>query len=157
AGCDINHRDNNGQTAFDFLQSSQYDLALSYSIHLKDRSPVIVKHLTYISVELMFELKAQGIDFSIGNTCRVSTDEKETKEIITIARKITDLSHVTFYIGHSELPIVKYASQSFIKFLLDCNITVNTDLLKDRDLYDEIVQYQSNIKDKNSCISKKPR
>ncbi|EBJ7122014.1 hypothetical protein DY703_07500 [Salmonella enterica] len=142
AGCDINHRDNNGQTAFDFLQSSQYDLALSYSIHLKDRSPVIFKHLTYASVELMFELKAQGIDFSIGNTCRVSTDEKETKEIITVAKKITDLSHVTFCLGHSELPIIKHASKSFIKFLIDCNITVNTDLLKDRDLYDEIIQYK---------------
>lgn len=142
AGCDINHRDHNGQTAFDFLQSSQYDLALAYSIHLKDSSPVIFKHLTYASVELMFELNEQGIDFSIGNPCRVSIDENETKELITVARKITDLSHVTFCLGHSELPIVKYASKSLIKFLIDCNITVDTDLLKDRNLYNEIIQYK---------------
>lgn len=142
AGCDINHRDHNGQTAFDFLQSSQYDLALIYSIHLKDHSPVIFKHLTYASVELMFELNTQGTDFSIGNPCSVSLDENETKELITVARKITDLSHVTFCLGHSELPIVKYASKSLIKFLIDCNITVDTDLLKDRNLYNEIIQYK---------------
>lgn len=75
AGCDINHRDHNGQTAFDFLQSSQYDLALACSVHLKDRSPVIFKHLTYASVELMFKLNNQGIDFGIDNQCRLSIDE----------------------------------------------------------------------------------
>lgn len=143
AGCDINHRDHNGQTAFYFLQSSQYDIALAYSIHLKDRSPVIFKHLTYASIELMYELNQQGIDFGIGNQCRLSIDENETKEIITIAMKITDLSHVTFCLGHSELPVIKYASESFIKFLIDCNITVDTDLLKDRDLYNEIIQYKN--------------
>lgn len=143
AGCDINHRDHNGQTAFDFLQSSQYDIALVCSVHLKDRSPVIFKHLTYSSVELMFELNQQGIDFGIGTQCRLSIDENEAKEIITIAMKITDLSHVTFCLGHAELPIVKYASKSFIKFLIDCNITVDTDLLKDRDIYDEIIQYKN--------------
>lgn len=142
AGCDINHRDHNGQTAFDFLQSSQYDLMLACYVHLKDRSPVIFKHLTYASVELMFELNEKGMDFDIDNQCRLSIDENEAKEIITIARKITDLSHVTFCFGHSELPIVKYASKSLIKFFIDCNITVDTDLLKDRDLYDEIIQYK---------------
>ncbi len=142
AGCDINHRDHNGQTAFDFLQSSQYDIALACSVHLKDRSPVIFKHLTYASIELMYELNQQEIDFGIGNQCRLSIDENETKEIITIAMKITDLSHVTFCLGHSELPVIKYASESFIKFLIDYNITVDTDLLKDRDLYDEIIQYK---------------
>lgn len=142
AGCDINHRDHNGQTAFDFLQSSQYDIALAYSIHLKNHSPVIFKHLTYASVELMFELIKQGIDFNIDNQCRLSIDENEAKEIIMVAKKITDLSHVTFCLGHSELPVIKYASKSFIKFLIDCNITVDTDLLKDRDLYDEIIQYK---------------
>lgn len=85
AGCDLNHRDHNDQTGFDFLQSSQYDLALAYSIHLKDRSPVTFKHLTYASVELMFELNEQGIDFNIDNQCRLSLDESETKEIITLA------------------------------------------------------------------------
>lgn len=145
AGCDINHRDHHGQTAFDFLQSSQYDIALACSVYLKDRSPVIFKHLTYASIELMYELNKQGIDFKIDNQCRVSLDENETKEIITVAREITDLSHVTFCLGHSEIPIIKYASQSFIKFLIDCNITVNTDLLKDRDFYNKIVQYK-NIK-----------
>lgn len=143
AGCNINHRDHNGQTAFDFLQSSQYNLALAYSIHLKDRSPVIFKHLTHTSVELMFELNEQGIDFNIDNQCRLSIDESETKEIITVAMKITDLSHVTFCLGHSELPIIKYASQSFIKFLIDCNITVDTDLLKNRNIYDEIIHYKN--------------
>lgn len=142
AGCNINHKDHNDQTAFDFLQSSQYDLALSYSIHLKDSSPVIFKHLTYASIELMIELNEQGIDFNIDNQCRLSFDERETKEIITIARKITDLSHVTFFLGHTELPIEKYASKSLIKFLIDCNMIVDTDLLKDRDLYDEIIQYK---------------
>lgn len=143
AGCDINHRDHNGQTAFDFLQSSQYDIALAYSIHLKDHSPVTFKHLTYASVELMFELNNQGIDFNIDNQCRISIDENEAKEIITVVREITDLSHVTFCFAHAELPIIKYASKSFIKFLIDCNITVETDLLKDRDLYDEIIQYKN--------------
>lgn len=142
AGCDINHRDHYGQTAFDFLQSSQYDIALAYFIHLKDHSPVTFKHLTYASVELMFELNNQGIDFNIDNQCRISVDENEAKEIITVAREITDLSHVIFCFAHSELPIIKYASKSFIKFLIDCNITVNTDLLKDRDFCDEIIQYK---------------
>lgn len=142
AGCDINHRDHNGQTAFDFLQSSQYDIALAYSIHLKDHSPVTFKHLTYASVELMYELNNQGIDFNIDNQCRISVDENEAKEIITVARVITDLSHVTFCLGNSDLPIIKYASKSLIKFLIDCNITVDTDLLKDRDLYDEIIHYK---------------
>lgn len=142
SGCDINHRDHNGQTAFDYLQSSQYDLALAYSINLKDSSPVIFKHLTYTSVELMFELNKQGIDFNIDNQCRLSLDESEATEIITLARKITDLSHVTFCLGSSELPIIKYASKSFIKFLIDCNITVDTDLLKDRALYDEFIHYK---------------
>ncbi|MGC6096748.1 ankyrin repeat domain-containing protein [Citrobacter portucalensis] len=142
AGCDINHRDHNGQTAFDFLQSSQYDLALAYSIHLKDSSPVIFKHLTYISIELMLEMNHQGIDFIIDNQCRLSLDESEAKEIISIARNITDLSQVTFCLGLSEIPIIKYASKSLIKFLIECNITVDTDLLKGRDLYDDIIQYK---------------
>lgn len=80
AGCDINHRDHNGQTAFYFLQSSQYDIALAYSVHLKDHSPVIFKHLTYASVELMFELDKQGIDFNVDNHCRLSIDENELKK-----------------------------------------------------------------------------
>ncbi|QXA74139.1 ankyrin repeat domain-containing protein [Klebsiella aerogenes] len=143
AGCDINHRDHNGQTAFDFLQSSQYDLALAYCIHLKDHSPVTFKHLTYASVELMFELNNQGIDFNVDNQCRISIDENEAKEIIMVVREITDLSHVTFCLGNSGLPIIKHASKSFIKLLIDCNITVDTDLLKDRDLYDEIIQYKN--------------
>ncbi|MCX9004391.1 hypothetical protein NLN86_22445 [Citrobacter portucalensis] len=153
AGCDINHRDHNGQTAFDFLQSSQYDLALAYSIHLKDSSPVIFKHLTHASVELMFELNEQGIDFNIDNQCRLSIDESEAKEIITVARNITDLSQVTFCLGHSEIPIIEYASKSLIKFLIDCNITVDTDLLKNRDLYNEIIQYKKLNSDASSNLN----
>ncbi|EAB1940367.1 hypothetical protein JXW80_000035 [Salmonella enterica] len=157
AGCDINHRDHNGQTAFDFLQSSQYDIALAYSIHLKDHSPVTFKHLTYASVELMFELNNQGIDFNIDNQCRISIDENEAKEIIMVVREITDLSYVTFCLGNSGLPIIKHASKSFIKFLIDCNITVDTDLLKNQDIYDEIIQYKTQREDKKSFISKTPR
>lgn len=89
----------------------------------------------------MSELNKQGIDFSINNQCRVSLDENEIKEIITVVREITELSHVTFCFGYSELPVVKHASKSLIKFLIDCNITVDTDLLKNRELYDEIIQY----------------
>lgn len=62
-------------------------------------------------------MNRQEIDFSIGNQCRLSMEENEAKEIITVAKEITDLSHVTFCLGHSEWPIVKYISKSLIKFL----------------------------------------
>ncbi|EKR2049262.1 TPA_asm: hypothetical protein G4P47_002550 [Salmonella enterica subsp. enterica serovar Javiana] len=90
----------------------------------------------------MFELNEQGIEFNVDNQCRVSMDENETKEIITIAKEMTNLSRVTFCLGHSALPIIECASKSLKKFLIDFNITVNIDLLKDRDLCDEIIQYK---------------
>jgi len=142
AGCDINHRDHYGETAFDYLQSTQYTIALTYCIHLKNSSPVIFKHLTLVSAELMVELKKQGTNFSIDKQCRISTDESDTKKIIMGINNLTDLTHVTFYVAHPKLPIEKYASKSFIKFLINGDIIVDMDLLKDRNFYNEIIQYK---------------
>ncbi|EBP1745695.1 hypothetical protein OB74_11110 [Salmonella enterica] len=157
AGCDINHKNIHGQTAFDYWQSGNYSIAGKYShwepeqdnyirflmrnIHLKDSSKIVFKDITFKSIELLSLLIQKKIEFEISNKCIVTASHDNAKRLITQLKKLTEISHVWFY-ANSYYLLTHYSGRLFIKWLIRNNIKVDMESLKERYFYEEILHYK---------------
>lgn len=170
-GCDINYRNNKGQTAFDHWQSTSHYINGKYThreltidnyirflirnIHLTDQSVIIFNQVTMKSVELMHVLTQKGLLFKLNEKCVISEISRNVKEIITNMKALTDLSHVTFYTEY-DLPLIRYAGKPIIKWLIRNNIAVDIESLKERDLYEDILVYSMKREEKAVRVHLRP-
>lgn len=157
AGCDINHKNIKGQTAFDHWQSNEYGIPGRYThwesrkdnyirflmrnIHFKDSSKIVFKHITFKSIELLSLLIHQKIEFEVSDKCIITASNDDIKKLILQLKKLTDISHVWFYTNCNVL-LTHYAGRLLIKWLIRNDIKVDIESLKERYLYEEILQYK---------------
>ncbi|HIB8853426.1 TPA: ankyrin repeat domain-containing protein [Klebsiella pneumoniae] len=158
AGCDINHKNLSGQTAFDYWQSENHSIAGKYThweskndsyirflirnIHLKDSSKIVFTNITFKSIELLSLLIKQKNEFEISIKCIITPTNADVKKLILQLKKLTDISHVWFYINSTYL-LTHYAGRLLIKWLICHDIKVDIESLKERYFYEEILQEKS--------------
>ncbi|EAY4528918.1 ankyrin repeat domain-containing protein, partial [Salmonella enterica] len=98
AGCDINHKNISGQTAFDHWQSGNQGIVGKYThwesendnyirflirnIHLKDSSKIVFKNITFKSIELLSLLIKQKNEFEISDKCIIKPTNADAKKLI---------------------------------------------------------------------------
>ncbi|HFK1267572.1 TPA: ankyrin repeat domain-containing protein, partial [Escherichia coli] len=130
AGCDINHKNISGQTAFDHWQSENNSIVGKYThweskndnyirflirnIHLKDSSKIVFTNITFKSIELLSLLIKQKNEFEISDKCIITPTNADAKKLILQLKKLTDISHVWFYISSTYL-LTHYAGRLLIK------------------------------------------
>lgn len=170
AGCNLNHKNKNGQTAFDYWQSGNCHMAgantqwgaikddyirfLMRNIHLKDQSPLLFKHVTLKSLALMKLLTQKGIEFKINEKCIIGATIGNVKEVITTLKALTDISYIMFYTEYG-FSLPRYAGKLLIKWLIRNDIKIDMRSLKERCIYDEISHYKSKREDNISSESKR--
>ncbi|ELK9444353.1 ankyrin repeat domain-containing protein, partial [Escherichia coli] len=97
AGCDINHKNISGQTAFDHWQSENNSIVGKYThweskndnymrflirnIHLTNSSKIVFKNITFKSIELLSLLIKQKNEFEISDKCIITPTNADAKKL----------------------------------------------------------------------------
>ncbi|ECF5413983.1 ankyrin repeat domain-containing protein [Salmonella enterica] len=147
-GCDINRVNNNGETAFEYIQTMlfsnhQLDQCLSvltHYIHLIKVRPLIFNRLTFGCIELIKILQRQNIDYKINDRCVVRYSNKDIKNFITELQKVTDINHITLCSWY-DTPLVGLKNKEIIKWFIRNNIKVNINDIEEEDVRSEILSY----------------
>lgn len=81
----------------------------------------------------------QKNEFEISDKCIITPTNADAKKLILQLKKLTDISHVWFYINSTYL-LTHYVGRLLIKWLIHHDIKVDIESLKERYFYEEIIQ-----------------
>ncbi|MGE9805031.1 ankyrin repeat domain-containing protein, partial [Escherichia coli] len=94
------------------------------NIHLTNSSKIVFKNITFKSIELLSLLIKQNNEFEISDKCIITPPNAAAKKLIVQLQKLTDISHVWFYISSTYL-LTHYAGRLLIKWLIRNDIKVD--------------------------------
>ncbi|MDD8624225.1 hypothetical protein LAW94_23085, partial [Escherichia coli] len=123
-------------------KNDNYIRFLIRNIHLKDSSKIVFTNITFKSIELLSLLIKQKNEFEISDKCIITPTNADVKKLILQLKKLTDISHVWFYINSTYL-LTQYVGRLLIKWLICHDIKVDVESLKERYFYEEILQEKS--------------
>ncbi|MEP8704739.1 ankyrin repeat domain-containing protein [Enterobacter roggenkampii] len=147
-GCNINHLNHNGETAFEYIQTmlfsnSQFDERLSvftHYLHLIKFRPLTFNRLTFGSLKLIKVLQQQNIEYRISERCVVRYPNKDLKKFITEAQKVIDISNITLCSWY-DIPLVSLKNKEIIKWFIRNSVKVNVNDIEEQDVRLEILSY----------------
>lgn len=144
AGCDINHRDNQGHGIFEICYSLGDFKAkmLIRHISMKDSSPVIFNYLNSESLQIMDLLQKKNLNFTISDNCQVylSANENEMSSFFSQLKKKTDISNTHF--RHIVLRGYDLRGDiETIKWFIRNDIKIDKKQLEQHIRHDEICKY----------------
>lgn len=144
AGCDINHRDNQGHGIFEICYSLGDFKAkmLIRHISMKDSSPVIFNYLNSESLQIMDLLQKKNLNFTISDNCQVylSANENEMSSFFSELKKKTDISNTHF--RHIVLRGYDLRGDiETIKWFIRNDIKIDKKQLEQHIRHDEICKY----------------
>lgn len=160
-GCNINHRDYNGESVFNL--SSDYGVwgyyfsvnILMQHIDKIDNTPVLIRHVSYHSLNLINCLYQRGLNVLIAEHCTVELDVKDMKPFFTELNKYTDISNTQFYNLCNE-HIGSYTGVEIVKWLIRNDIRMDADMLRQRSDSDKIFSYIAGREKKDLLKEMKP-
>lgn len=145
-GCDINYRDYNGIPALDLSVDYgiyAYDFnvnALMRHIDKIDSTPVLIRHVTYHSLNLINFLYQRGLNVLIAEHCTLSLYIKDMKPFFTELKKLVDISNTQFY-NYCNEHIGVYTGIERVRWFIRNDIRMDDDILRQRPDADKIIDY----------------
>ncbi|EBA1657371.1 ankyrin repeat domain-containing protein [Salmonella enterica subsp. enterica] len=145
-GCDINYRDYNGIPALNLSTdygAYTYDFnisALMRHIDKIDSTPVLIRHVTYHSPDLINFLYQRGLNVLFAEHCTLSLNVKDMKPFFTELKKLIDIRNTQFYNFCNE-HIGVYTGIERVKWFIRNDIRMDDDILRQRPDADKIFDY----------------
>jgi len=147
-GCNINHTDHNGISVLDLSMANgkwHYQSNVSALIrHIEkiDSTPVLIRHITYNSLELIKFLKQNGVNFLLAEHCTIELYVKDMKSIFNELKQHIEIKHTQFYNCRNE-HIGIYTGIERVKWFIRNGIRMDDDILRQRYDCDKIFSYIS--------------
>ncbi|EBO0193433.1 ankyrin repeat domain-containing protein [Salmonella enterica] len=160
-GCNINHRDYNGKSVLDLSSEygvSGYDFnvnALMRHIDKIDSTPVLIRHVTYHSLNLINLLYQRGLNVMLAEHCTLSLCVKDMKSIFTELKQHIEIKHTHFY-NCRKKHIGIYTGIERVKWFIRNGIRMDDDILRQRSDSDKILDYIARREKKDLLKEMKP-
>jgi ankyrin repeat protein len=160
-GCNINHTDHNGKSVLDLsVDNGKWHYksnvsALIRHIEKIDSTPVLIRHITYDSLELIKFLKQNGINFMLAEHCTVELYVKDMRSIFNEIKQHIEIKHTQFYNCRNE-HIGIYTGIERVKWFIRNGIRMDDDILRQRSDSDKIFSYIAGREKKDLLKEMKP-
>ena len=160
-GCNINHTDHNGKSAHDLsVDNGKWHYksnvgALIRHIDKIDSTPVLIRHITYNSLELIKFLKQNGVNFMLAEHCTVELYVKDMRSIFNEIKQHIEIKHTQFYNCRNE-HIGIYTGIERVKWFIRNGIRMDDDILRQRSDSDKIFSYIAGREKKDLLKEMKP-
>ena len=110
----------------------------SYPSYRKiDSIPVLIRHITYNSLELIKFLKQNGVNFMLAEHCTVELYVKDMRSIFNEIKQHIEIKHTQFYNCRNE-HIGIYTGIERVKWFIRNGIRMDDDILRQRSDSDKI-------------------
>lgn len=106
-------------------------IALIRHIEKIDSTPVLIRHITYNSLELIKFLKQNGVNFTLAEHCTVELYVKDMRSILNEIKQHIEIKHTQFNNCRNE-HIGIYTGIERVKWFIRNGIRMDDDILRQR-------------------------
>lgn len=137
-GCDINHIDYNGNPILDLSAThgvGTYNFNVNTLIrHVDkiDRAPVIIRHASYHTSDLINFLHQRGLNVLFAEHCTLELNVKDMTSFFTELKTHCDISHTQFYKYYGKEHIGACTGIEMVKWFIRNGIRMDDDILRQR-------------------------